>query len=112
MFHLITGGSGSENLRMRRIVFWNFRGKTGSISLRCFPLMRKVTGVSKDTRKMRREKCFTTIECYTGVKNLEISSDSDILLECMSNLTANEMYQENGAAGRRRWRKYCRESAS
>ena len=46
---------------------------------------------------MRAEKNFTTIECYTGLKNVEVPEGSCVLLECMSNLTANEMYREDGA---------------
>lgn len=48
-------------------------------------------------RKMRAGKGFETIECYTGIGCLEIPRGSGVLLECMSNLTANEMYQEGGA---------------
>lgn len=48
-------------------------------------------------RKMRAGKGFDTIECYTGLKDVQITGDSVVLLECMSNLTANEMFEENGA---------------
>ena len=49
-------------------------------------------------RRMRAGKGFETVECYTGLKNLDFSEDSVILLECMSNLVANEMFEESGAA--------------
>ena len=48
-------------------------------------------------RKMRAGKGFDTIECYTGLKDVQISGDSVVLLECMSNLTANEMFEPEGA---------------
>lgn len=48
-------------------------------------------------RKMRVQKEFETVECYTGLKKLELPSDGIVLLECMSNLAANEMYAANGA---------------
>lgn len=48
-------------------------------------------------RKMRQEKNFTTKECYVDLKSLELSRENTVLLDCMSNLVANEMYQENGA---------------
>ena len=48
-------------------------------------------------RKMRSGKGFETVECYTGIKHLELPPESTVLLECMSNLTANEMFQEDGA---------------
>lgn len=45
-------------------------------------------------RMMRREKGFTTIECQCNLKKaLEKMSDSkNALLECVSNLVANEMF--------------------
>lgn len=97
MFHLITGGSGSGKSAYAENCILEFQGKNRIYIATMFPFDEESHRRIERHRKMRREKCFTTIECYTGVKNLEISSDSDILLECMSNLTANEMYQENGA---------------
>ena len=44
-------------------------------------------------RTMRQGKGFHTIECYTGLEQLEIECGANVLLECMSNLTANEMFQ-------------------
>ena len=48
-------------------------------------------------RKMRAGKGFETVECYTGLKNLDFPENAVVLLECMSNLVANEMFQEDGA---------------
>ena len=49
-------------------------------------------------REMRIEKGFHTIECPYGldsIKSKDITKDSTILLECISNLLANEMYNKN-----------------
>ena len=49
-------------------------------------------------RMLRKGKGFETLEWYTGLKlHLEEGSlqGSDVLLECMSNLVANEMYMES-----------------
>ena len=46
---------------------------------------------------MRKDKGFETVECYTDLASVQIPKDSVVLLECMSNLVANEMFQENGA---------------
>ena len=43
-------------------------------------------------RGMRAQKNFQTVECYTGLKQVRVPKDSVVLLECMSNLTANEIY--------------------
>ena len=48
-------------------------------------------------RKMRAGKGFETVECYTGLENLEFPQDAIVLLECMSILAANEMFEESGA---------------
>lgn len=43
-------------------------------------------------RRMRAGKKFETVECYTNLEDLYLPSDGIVLLECMSNLTANEMF--------------------
>lgn len=50
---------------------------------------------------MRRKKQFQTLECYTDLKKLFPGKSHKecpcfILLECVSNLVANERYQETG----------------
>ena len=47
-------------------------------------------------RVMRAQKNFQTVECYTGLKQVRVPKDSVVLLECMSNLTANEIYAPEG----------------
>lgn len=44
---------------------------------------------------MRKNKGFTTIECYYDLEKLHIPQNSNILLECMGNLVANEMFSQN-----------------
>lgn len=54
-------------------------------------------------RKMRKDKGFLTKECYLDLKGFvreeakKGSRPSCVLLECMSNLTANEMFEEAGS---------------
>ena len=52
-------------------------------------------------RKLRAGKGFETIECYTDLKKaaeiLQTKETGSVLLECMSNLVANEMYDPSGA---------------
>ncbi len=47
-------------------------------------------------RNMRAEKHFRTIECYRHLEELEADREDTILLECMSNLTANEIFSPEG----------------
>ena len=42
-------------------------------------------------KKLRAGKHFQTVECYTDLEKL-ILNDQTTLLECLSNLTANEMF--------------------
>jgi adenosylcobinamide kinase/adenosylcobinamide-phosphate guanylyltransferase len=54
-------------------------------------------------RNMRAGRGFTTVECYTCIEQAALSFGEEqpenrvILLECMSNLVANEMYDPSGA---------------
>lgn len=47
-------------------------------------------------QKMRLEKDFETIESPTHLEEVCVDGDSVVLLECMSNLLANEMYSSKG----------------
>ena len=47
-------------------------------------------------RNMRAGKGFVTVECQTHLEHVEVLAGDTVLLECISNLTANEMYGPNG----------------
>lgn len=47
-------------------------------------------------RKMREGKGFVTVECQTHLETVEATAEDTVLLECISNLTANEMYSSQG----------------
>ena len=51
-------------------------------------------------RRMRSGKGFETIERYTELDELILPKNCVVLLECMSNLVANEMFEEQGAHDR------------
>ena len=50
-------------------------------------------------QRMRDGKGFETIECHTDIGRLKdiIPAGSTVLIECMSNLLANELYLKQGA---------------
>ncbi len=48
-------------------------------------------------RAMRAGKGFETIERYTDYASLKLPARGCALLECVANLTANEMFDSNGA---------------
>ena len=47
-------------------------------------------------RRQRAGKGFATIECQTELEQVKIQPGSSVLLECLSNLTANEMFDADG----------------
>lgn len=49
-------------------------------------------------RAMRADKGFDTVECYRHVEHIVAKRQDVLLLECMSNLLANEMYLEPDTA--------------
>ena len=51
----------------------------------------------KRHQRMRQSKNFKTIECFTGLSKVVAGKNTTALLECMSNLVANEMFAEDGA---------------
>lgn len=51
----------------------------------------------KKHQDQRAEKAFSTIECYTGLAGIRIPERGTILLECVGNLAANELFALEGA---------------
>lgn len=50
-------------------------------------------------RRMREQKQFVTVECYVDLDRIKIKQGCVVLLECMSNLVANEFYREGSDRG-------------
>lgn len=97
MIILVTGGSGSGKSAFAEDQVLSFgEGKRIYIAT-MFPFDEEGEKCVERHRKMRSGKGFETVECYTGIKHLDLPPESTVLLECMSNLTANEMFQEDGA---------------
>lgn len=106
MFTVVTGGSGSGKSEFSENYLLRLDEQTGGNRERfyiatMFPYDEESHRRIARHRAMRRDKGFQTLECYTGLKDLEIPErngrKSAVLLECMSNLAANEYYREEGA---------------
>lgn len=103
MFHLITGGSGSgkseyaENLLCR----YQKSGKERLVYVATmFPYGEETMAKIERHQRMRSGKGFETVECYTGLADAGIQDRHEsfsVLIECISNLAANELYREEGA---------------
>lgn len=48
-------------------------------------------------RALRAGKDFETVECHIGLDRLRLPYRGAVLLECMGNLVANELYHSDGA---------------
>lgn len=112
MFHVVTGGAGSgkssfsEDTICRYYEECKTDGPTGNLIYiaTMIPNGDETMEKIRRHRSMRAKKGFSTLECYTDLEHLTESelfqSDngkSCVLLECISNLTANEMYEPEGA---------------
>lgn len=98
MIHLVYGGSGSGKSAFAEQMIMNLNARN-----RYYLATMKVFGEEgkkrvERHRKLREGKGFATIECETldglleNVTSIE-KKDSVVLLECLSNLTANEMFK-------------------
>lgn len=108
MIHMVTGGSGSgKSAYAEEWITQYVRGRErgGGDCVECAPLlylatMKPFTEETKEKitrhRLMRAGKGFLTLECYKGLSRLAIPENAGILLECVSNLAANELYREDG----------------
>lgn len=94
MVILVTGGSGSGKSQYAE-------NRTVKLNTSCSNLVYIATMMPRDEesfqkierhQQLRKDKGFQTVECYKDIEKLKLEGKPIILLECMSNLLANEMY--------------------
>lgn len=97
MFILVTGGSGSGKSMYaeQRVLECSRDRRIYLATMRCFD-QESVKRIERH-RRLRADKGFTTVERYTNLSGLTVPAGSTVLLECMSNLVANELYEPEGA---------------
>lgn len=100
MVEIITGGSGSGKSEYAegRAVALHSEGKELVYIAAMKPFGEEAAYRIARHRAMRAEKGFMTVECYTDIENLVIEPGTTAILECMSNLLANEMFDNGGDA--------------
>ncbi len=91
MFILVIGGSGSGKSEYAEALACEEKGTRYYIAT-MQPFGEETLARIKRHRDMRKEKGFVTIECYRDMASVECDYAGVILIECMSNLLANEMY--------------------
>jgi len=99
MFHVVTGGSGSGKSAFAEQCILDCQGSKRIYIATMYPFDEESYRRIARHRAMRAEKKFTTIERYTDLEHLTIPQGADVLLECMSNLAANEMFDTEEPAG-------------
>ncbi|RHQ96052.1 bifunctional adenosylcobinamide kinase/adenosylcobinamide-phosphate guanylyltransferase [Ruminococcus sp. AF21-3] len=97
MLTIVTGGSGSGKSAFAEDKVLAFGEAQRVYIATMHPFDEESHKRIERHRKMRAGKGFETIECYTGLKDVKLPSGCVVLLECMSNLVANEMFEEQGA---------------
>lgn len=95
MIHLITGGSGSGKSALAEALAVK-AGRERFYIATMEPLGEEGMERVRKHRAMRAGKGFETIERYTGYDHLKLPRRGTALLECICNLTANEMFDERG----------------
>ena len=97
MFITVTGGSGSGKSAFAEEQILKFPpgNRIYIATMMCFDEESRKR-VARH-RQMRKDKQFETLECYTDLEYAAIPYGSTVLLECMSNLTANEIFSPDGA---------------
>lgn len=98
MFHLVTGGSGSGKSAFAENLICKGTGQLYYIAT-MIPRGEETRQKILRHQQMRAKKGFITIEGYTNLQTVcgSIDKEPRILLECMSNLIANELYEPEGA---------------
>ena len=95
MMILVTGGSKSGKSSLAERFFDGFSGEKYYLAT-MQPFGEDARAAISRHREMRQGKGFLTIERCTGLGGLVLPTGCGVLLECMGNLCANEMFREDG----------------
>lgn len=105
MLHMVYGGSASGKSSYAESFALSLQGDGRLLYIATmYPYKWNTTEIDPETmqrierhRAMRADKGFDTVECYRHVEHIVAKRQDVLLLECMSNLLANEMYLEPDA---------------
>lgn len=96
MISLIIGGSGSGKSEYAESLCIKEPGKYLYIAT-MEPFGEEGRAKIRRHHQLRSGKGFETVECYTNLEALKSEYYDVILLECVSNLVANELYSQSGS---------------
>lgn len=93
MMTLVIGGSKCGKSSFAEELFSDFLGEKIYIAT-MLPFGEEAHASIAEHRKKRMGKGFATIEKYTDIEELSLPENCGVLLECMGNLCANEMFRD------------------
>jgi adenosylcobinamide kinase/adenosylcobinamide-phosphate guanylyltransferase len=94
MITIVTGGSKYGKSSFAESLFEKKGGRKIYIAT-MIPYGEDAQTAIERHRKMRKDKGFETIEKYTDIDEICLPEKCSVLLECMGNLCANEMFANN-----------------
>lgn len=97
MLTLVTGGSASGKSEYAEQCILTSRAEKRIYIATMQPFDIECDARIQKHRRARSGRSFETIECYVRLDGVVVPKDSAVLLECMSNLVANEIYSLDGA---------------
>ena len=92
MLTVITGGSGSGKSEFAEGYVLDLGEKSNYYVATMEPWGKEGEARVRRHRSLRSGKPFVTVECFRDVGKLDFCGEGAVLLECLSNLTANEMF--------------------
>ncbi len=95
MFTLVTGGAASGKSEYAESLAMRLPGRRIYLATMRPADPESLARINRH-RRLRQGRGFDTLERYTDLAGAEIPAESNILLECMSNLAANELYDPEG----------------
>lgn len=103
MLYVVTGGSGSGKSALAEA---KIRQLKTDATGKCYYVATMLATDDEETkrriarhREQRKAGGYETIECPYNLSKLEAGAGDIYLLECMSNLLANEMFMQEGRVG-------------
>ena len=97
MFTLVIGGAASGKSEYAERLVTASRCKPHYYIATMQPFDQECQARIDRHRQMRAGKGFETVECYTGLSFLSLPQRGSVLLDCLGNLAANELYSPAGA---------------
>ena len=95
MLRLVTGGSGSGKSAFAESLAASSEIRERYYIATMIPWDEECQVRIRRHRAMRAGKGFATLECPTGLERLEVPAGSAVLLEDLSNLSANEYFSDD-----------------